>query len=155
MVIKERAEGNLVDENVHQSVRVLPHLAIIAKMTIMTKMTIKTKMAMMTKMTKRGWSLCSACTESGSPGCRWSWRSSPPSDEPFWMTIIMTLMTIMVTIMFDDLLCYIHQLSHWRNHNLKYSQLKELAKMTKVLILISVLINHLYWSKACHAHCTT
>ena len=83
MVIKERAEGNLVDENVHQSVRVLPHLAIIAKMTIMTKMTIKTKMAMMTKMTKRGWSLCSACTESGSPGCRWSLRSFPPSDEPF------------------------------------------------------------------------
>ena len=52
MVIKERAEGNLVDENVHQSVRVLPHLAIMTKMTNMAKMTIKTKMTMMTMMTK-------------------------------------------------------------------------------------------------------
>ena len=55
MVIEERAEGNLVDENVHQSVRVLPHLAIMAMMTIKTKMTMmtkSTKMTMMTKLTK-------------------------------------------------------------------------------------------------------
>ena len=43
MVIEERAEGDLVDENMHQSVRILPHLTIImvtmmmvAMMTIMS-----------------------------------------------------------------------------------------------------------------------
>ena len=41
-------------------------------------------MSLMIRLTLiKGFLLCSACTELGSPGCRWSWQSCPPSAAPF------------------------------------------------------------------------